>query len=69
MSHDHNTGCIATCPVNSNFFKTTVDLKLEIQPALKLSSLTGTLGAIVKQGPQNPPPHNRLHVQEKENYF
>ncbi len=30
------------------FVKTTVDLRLEIQPALRLSSVTGTLGAIAK---------------------
>ncbi len=30
------------------FLNTTVDLRLEIQPALKLSSVSGTLWAIAK---------------------
>ena len=31
-----------------NFLNATEDLRLEIQPALKLNSVIGTLGAIVK---------------------
>ena len=51
MSFTHRASVPVVAPDSTfkmQFLNTTVDLRLEIQPAVKLSSVSGTLGAIVK---------------------
>ena len=60
------------CNLNSlrcNFLNATVNLRLEIQPALKLRSVSGTLGAIAKVILVITMMNLFYHEKEKEIYF